>query len=292
MKMEMSKFADELYSQLEEQLENINNNIDSGISKLSESMHTVTTQLNQLRKFIKENGFINEQDEIKCFKSIYPKFYSWYIYLSEEFNITTNVPAGTEQMVREYYLQEIALIKRHFNQNQFSYQYYLHDETALDGDYFLRKNFVPFRKGFVSIPSDDEFTTNEGYPFARFKAYEMLQEFLIKRIRLLYQESVDPLMLQILNNEKRQWTGEKINLIEIAYGIYYTGQMNNGKADLKEIIAWLEFSLNIDLSQAYRMFLDIRRRKTISYTKFLEQMAESIRYHIDESFNYKRKNKK
>ena len=58
--MEMSKFADELYSQLEEQLENVNNNIDSGISKLSESMHTVTTQLNQLRKCIKENGFINE----------------------------------------------------------------------------------------------------------------------------------------------------------------------------------------------------------------------------------------
>ncbi|WP_259065083.1 RteC domain-containing protein [Mucilaginibacter sp. X4EP1] len=290
--MELSKFADELYRQLEDKLGKANNIIDSGISKLAESMHTVTTQLNQLRKFIKENGFVNDQEEIKCFKAIYPKFYSLYIYLSEEFNITTNVPIGTQQMIRDYYLQEIALIKRHFNQNQFSYQYYLNDETALDEDYFLRKNFVPFRRGFVIIPSDDEFTTNEGYSFARFKAYEMLQEFLIKRIRLLYKESVDPLMLQIINNEKRQWTGEKINLIEIAYGIFYTGQMNNGKADLKEIIAWLEFSLNVDLSQAYRMFLDIRRRKTTSYTKFLEQMAESIRHHIDESLIYKRKNKK
>ena len=290
--MELSKFADELYNQMEEQLGKVNNNIDSDISKLAESMHTVTTQLNSLKKFVKENGFLNDQEEIKCFKIIYPKFYSWYIYLSEEFNITTNVPIGTEQMIRDYYLQEIALIKRYFNQNQFSYQYYLHDETALDEDYFLRKNFVPFRHGLVSIPSDDEFSTNQGYPFARFKAYDMLQDFLIKRIRLLYHESIDPLMLQILNNEKRQWTGEKINLVEIAYGIYYTGQMNNGKADLKEIIGWLEFSLNVDLSQAYRMFLDIRRRKTTSYTKFLEQMAKSINHQIDESLNFKRKNKK
>jgi len=290
--MELSKFADELYNQLEQQLGRTNNNIDSNIAKLAESMHAVTTQLNLLRKFIKDNGFVNEQEEINCFKIIYPKFYSWYIYLSEEFNITTNVPIGTEQMIRDYYLQEIALIKRYFNQNQFSYQYYLHDETALDEDYFLRKNFVPFRHGLVSIPSDDEFSTNQGYPFARFKAYDMLQDFLIKRIRLLYHESIDPLMLQILNNEKRQWTGEKINLVEIAYGIYYTGQMNNGKADLKEIIGWLEFSLNVDLSQAYRMFLDIRRRKTTSYTKFLEQMAKSINHQIDESLNFKRKNKK
>jgi hypothetical protein len=290
--MELSKFADELYNQMEEQLKKVNNSIDSGISKLAESMHTVTTQLNSLKKFVKENGFLNDQEEIKCFKIIYPKFYSWYIYLSEEFNITTNVPIGTEQMIRDYYLQEIALIKRYFNQNQFSYQYYLHDETAMDEDYFLRKNFVPFRHGLVSIPSDDEFSTNQGYPFARFKAYDMLQDFLIKRIRLLYHESIDPLMLQILNNEKRQWTGEKINLVEIAYGIYYTGQMNNGKADLKEIIGWLELSLNVDLSQAYRMFLDIRRRKTTSYTKFLEQMAKSINHQIDESLNFKRKNKK
>lgn len=290
--MEVSKFADELYNQLEKQLEKINNHIDSGVSKLSESMQAVSTQLNLLRKFIKEKEFKNEQEEINCFKIIYPKFYSWYIYLTEEFNISTNVPIGTEQMIRDYYLQEIALIKRHFNQNQFSYQYYLHDETVLDEDYFLRKNFIPFQQGFVIFAAGEDFITNQGYSFARFKAYDRLQEFLIRRIRLTYHESIDPLMLQIVNMEKRQWTGEKINLIEVAYGIYYTGQMNNGKADLKDIIAWLESSLNIDLSQAYRMFLDIRRRKTTSYTKFLEQMSATIHRHIEESFNYKPKNKK
>ena len=192
-------------------------------------------------------------------------------------------------MIREYYLQEIALIKRYFNHNQFAYQYYLHGETALDKDYFLRKNFVPFRQGYGIAPADEEFTTNMGYSFARFLANEKLQEFLIKRIRLLYHESLDPLMLQFLNDGKRQWTGEKINLIELAYGIYYTGQMNNGKADIKDIIGWLESSLNVDLSQAYRMFLDIRRRKATSYTKFLEQMSLTIHEHIDESLNYKPK---
>lgn len=290
--MELSKFTDQLYIQLEEQLAKVSNNMESGISKFAESMHAVTTQLNLLKNYIKEKGFADEPEEIICFKIIFPKFYSWYIYLSEEFNIQANVPIGTDQMIRDYYLQEIALIKRYFNQNQFSYQYYLHDQTALDEDYFLRRNFVPFQQGFVTIPADDEFATNQGYAFARFKAYDMLQHFLIKRIRLLYQESFDPLVLQMINNEKRSWSGEKINLIEIAYGIFYTGQMNNGKADLKEIINWLEVSLNVDLSQAYRMFLDIRRRKTTSYTRFLEEMAGSINQHIDDSLNYKRKSKK
>jgi hypothetical protein len=40
------------------------------------------------------------------------------------------------------------------------------------------------------------------------------------------------------------------------------------------------------------MFLDIRRRKTVSYTKFLEQMGEAVRLHIEETYNYKPKKRK
>ena len=287
--MELVKYSDQLYHQLEESLEKVNGSIATDISKFSDALFAVTGKLNLLRKYITEKGFVNQSEEINCFKIIYPKFYCWYIYLTEEFSIINNVPVGTDQMIRDYYLQELALIKRYFNQNQFAYQYYLHDEIALDDDYFLRKNFVLFRQGYGLAPADGEYSTNQGYQFARFKAYDMLQEFIIKRIRLLYHEPENALLAELLKNEKRNWTGEKINLIEIAYGVYYTGQLNNGKADIKDVISWLETSLNVDLSQAYRMFIDIRRRKTTSYTKFLEKMADSIRLHIDESYDYKPK---
>lgn len=290
--MELVKYSDQLYRQLEENLEKVNSSMATDISKLSDAVFAITCKLNLLRKYITENGFVNQAEEINCFKTTYPQFYSWYIYTTEHFSISNNLPVGTDQMIRDYYLQELALIKRYFDQNQFAYQYYLHSETVLDEDYFLRKNFVIFRQGFGLAPADGEYSTNQGYQFARFKAYDMLQEFIIKRIRLLYQEPGNSLLAELLKNEKRNWTGEKINLIEIAYGIYYTGQLNNGKADLKDIIEWLETSLNVDLSQAYRMFVDISRRKTTSYTKFLDKMADSIRKHIEESYDYKPKKNK
>lgn len=102
----------------------------------------------------------------------------------------------------------------------------------------------------------------------------------------------EPLARPVLLRDSRRWTGEKINLIEIAYGIYFTGQMNDGKADIKDIIGWMETSLNIDLGQVYRMFIDISRRKTTSYTKFLESMSKAIHQHIEETYDYKPKNKK
>jgi len=88
---------------------------------------------------------------------------------------------------------------------------------------------------------------------------------------------------------KRSWSGDKIELVEIAYGIYYTQRLNNGKAEISDIIDWLEESLNTDLSQAYRMFVDIRRRKTISYTKFIDEMRHEINVHIEDSIKYRPK---
>ncbi|MNH36304.1 RteC protein [compost metagenome] len=94
-------------------------------------------------------------------------------------------------------------------------------------------------------------------------------------------------MQALLKGSKRQWTGDKIELIEIAYGIYYTRRMNNGKVEVRDIIEWLEDTLSVDLSDAYRMFADIQRRKASSYTKYLEEMISAIHEHIEEKNRFK-----
>lgn len=262
------------------------------VNRLSSSLNCVSISLDRLKVYVDEHGFESEAAEIEFFKIHKPRFYCWKIYLVEQYGIIANLPKGSSQMQRQYYLKELAILERTHNQHRQIWQYYSDRESYRDAEYFLRANYVPYLPGQDYHQAISGFTTNQDYLFARFRAAQMLQDFMVKKISRLEVSVAEDLAGKILSRRKRRWTGDKINLIEIAYGIYFTGQMNDGKADIKEIIAWLETSLHIDLSQAYRMFLDIRRRKTTSYSKYLESMCTAIAEHIEETYNYKPKKKR
>ncbi|MEO6850518.1 MAG: RteC domain-containing protein [Mucilaginibacter sp.] len=287
----MKDFVKQLYLELEEDLSTFSEIGTTPVNRLTGSLKCVAAALNNLKAFFEKQAFVSEADEIYFFKYQKPRFYCWNIYLVEEFSINNNLPIGSSGMQRQYYLNELDLIERTRNQYRTVYQYYLDHDTNRDKEYFLRSDFVSFLPGQDYNQPVDGFSTNQDYLFSKFRAGDMLQEFLILKIAESEKNVAEPLAQQLLLRNSRRWTGEKINLIEIAYGIYFTGQMNDGKADIKEIISWLETSLSISLSQAYRMFLDIRRRKTTRYAKFLESMSEAINQHIEESYNYKPKMK-
>lgn len=287
----MNEFVKKLYHELEEDLNLFRDIGTTPVSRLSGSLNCVTATLVKLKEYMDTHAFASDLEEIDFFKFQKPRFYCWQIYLVAEYDILNNLPKGSRQMQQSYYLNELAILERTHNHHRSIYQYYIDNETYRDEEYFLRSNFISFLPGQDSN-ANSGFSTNQDYLFAKFRANQMLQDLLIAKITKLENSSADDLAVKVLSRQKKRWTGDKINLIEIAYGIYFTGQMNNGKADIKEIILWLETSLNIDLSQAYRMFLDIRRRKTTSYTKFLEQMTAAIQLHIEESHNYNPKKKK
>jgi hypothetical protein len=287
----MKDFINKLYNEMEEDLSVFADAGTTPVNRLSSSLNCVSIALDNLKAFVDSHPFTTEAEEIEFFKTSKPRFYCWKIYLVEEFSIEANLQKGSSQMQRQYYLNELALLERTHNHFRQVYQYYIDHETNRDAEYFLRQNYIPYLPGQDYHQPPTGFSTNQDYLFARFRANRMLQDMIITRITRLENTAVEELAGKVLSRRKRRWTGDKINLIEIAYGIYFTGQMNDGKADIKEIIAWLETSLNIDLSQAYRMFLDIRRRKTTSYTKFLESMCAGIAQHIEETWNYKPKKK-
>jgi hypothetical protein len=81
-------------------------------------------------------------------------------------------------------------------------------------------------------------------------------------------------------------------LVEVIYGLYFTGQLNNGNADISLIIRFMERHMQIDLSRAYRDFLDIRSRKKTSPTRYIEQMGDSIQKRIDDDMTLKETAKK
>lgn len=280
-----------LYADMLEQLDRINGSLKESVQNLTDSLFCITSTMGKLKRMVGQSTFGSQQEEIHFFKYTKPKFYCWYIYVVELHNILSAVPVGTDQMVRNYFMDELGMVNRCFNIYSFAYQYYLKDETSKDDEFFLCRNKSPFPAGQELVSPDVDFSTNQDYIFAKFRAYEMLRDFIIRRLRLLYQNPDNVFIAELLASRNRWWSGDKVELIEIAYGIYYTQRINGGKAEIGDVVGWLEDSLHIDLSQAYRMFLDIRRRKTISYTKYLDEMREAIIKHIEESLKYRTDNK-
>jgi hypothetical protein len=75
-----------------------------------------------------------------------------------------------------------------------------------------------------------------------------------------------------------------VNLVELIYGIYYTGQINNGTATLAGIVQWFELNLEVKIGRPHRHFIDITRRKRLAITKFMDQMRTAILQKIDDSY--------
>lgn len=286
----MRKDTEKLYAQMLAQLEAINGSVKDHIQNLNESLNCTVSTLDKLRELVRSHQFSSDTQEIEFFKYQKPHIHCWHIYVIEMHHILIGVPIGTDQQIREYYMDELGIINRFFRRYAFHYQYYLADEIFKDEDFFLSRNKTAFPPG-QEEHAQGSFSTSLDFLFAKFRAFEMLRDAIIRRVRLLYQQADNAFMSELMVSKKRWWSGDKVELIEIAYGIYYTHRINGGKAEIGDIVQWLEESLHVDLGQAYRMFLDIRRRKTISYTKFLDEMREAIRKHIEESFSYRPRKK-
>jgi len=257
------------------------------LPRLQATLPHIREQLDKLRTTMLENGFTNEQEEIHFFKQIKPALYSHMIFETEHFNLLMNLPAGTVQTISRYYEDELKIIGRFFQANAFHYQYYKFRVDELDRQYFLRavKTTIPIPE---VLNLDPEFSTGLDYLFARFIALEQLQQEIIDRMKGLDGSLMQVEPKPVKPSPELKWTGDKVNLVEIIYGLYFTGQLNNGNADISVIIRFMEKYLQIDLSRAYRDFIDIRNRKTTSPTRYIEQMMESIHKRVDDDLTLKK----
>ncbi|WP_431293369.1 RteC domain-containing protein [Pedobacter sp. P26] len=274
-------YIDGLYAAMEDELADIHQFPEH----FSRSLGIVSSSMQLIHNHIISDGFACDSDEIEFFKVIKPRFYHWYIFLVERHNIMKGLAIGIEHMARDYYLQELSFIKRFFDQHAFVYHYFLEGETSRDCDFFLRSTFQAAldAPGFML----GNFSTNHDYTFAKIMAYERLQEFLIVRLRATYTAEVGTILGELRSAKKRTWTDEKIKLVELAYGIYFMGSVDFGKADISDIIAGLENCFNVHLGVVYRRFVEISRRKSESHTAYLDAMRTEIVRRIHEKDRYK-----
>ncbi|SHL96722.1 RteC domain-containing protein [Mucilaginibacter sp. OK098] len=248
------------------------------LEKMTASVKAVRETLQELRAYVVSHPFADAAEEIRFFKMEKPRVYALLIYAVAAFNLEQQRPVATREELRGYYLEELEAIRRFFKQYGFLYAYFRREMTELDHLYFIRGAEVQTLL-LPEVPEPDPgFSTGADYLFAKFIALERQQEWLIERAREL-----EPAAVAVARKARSlRWTGESINLVELGYGLYESGQFNDGKAGIGEIFSWLEENLQISIGIPARRFVEISRRKRLSRTKFLDQLRDAVNRKADE----------
>ena len=278
----IKKLSEELLKKLEQGISEINTKEASPQERIAKSMQLVRQSISRLRGFIVENGFSDPSDEIYFFKQIKPTFYSFQIYAHEHYQLESRFPYRDGLSQIDYLKDELAYVERYFSLYSLQYQYFKFGASDLDELYFLRSS-----KGeSLLVPQmpdlDPEFSTPCDYLFARFMAMEMVKDWILEKLDILTtRPGVAISSLSNIKTDDLKWTGDSVNLAELAYGLWLSKQLNNGTAGIAQIFRWLEEKLNVQIGMPSKRFASIRSRKRLSRTKFLDEMKEAVLHKID-----------
>lgn len=281
----IQELSSKLLKQLEQELEQIACQSKDPLEKLTSALKPIRQSLQKLKNHLNEHPFTSKEEEIKFFKYIKPDFYCWQIYYTELYTIETDMPRSDASKQAVYFEQELRYIERFFHQYQFHFQYYRLNATELDSLYFLRGVEVQS----VLLPNvpdvDPSFSTSSDYLFSKIKAFELLKEWIQERLMFLKSNPLVPYREGIDSGEMI-WTGDTINLAEVGIAIFNTAQLNNGTATLSEIFRWLEEKFHVAIGVPSKRYAEIRRRKRLSRTQYLDEMKESIIRKLDKEDEY------
>ena len=278
----MNTKTNKLLSDLNEQLNFIELEIDNQLTRCESSIEIILKVLINLKNLISKFKFNSETEEIQFFKEIKPQFTSKIIYYNTIFNIEMKKPNGGTRVLKKYYNNELIKLKAFFDNELEFYKYYRTGNIYLDYKYFLRGKFdIKLSVNSYYFESDKTFSTSHDYKVAKILANDLIQLYLENQLIMIENKDNNE-KSQRKPNTKMAWTGSKVALTELLYALHSEGVFNNGVADLKDIAEYFEHIFEIDLGQYRRTFLEIRVRKS-ERTKFITALNEALIKRMDNS---------
>jgi len=292
----MKAYIQTLYTELQEDLEAYMEMGILPINKLSGALHTLRGTLGKLKSHVLQHPFKDQQEEITFFKKEKPLFVAEQLYAVDLCIIQTAQPRYDTALIREYLESELRQINVYFRKYSFLYQYYQLDSTDMDVLLFVRGAYPKDVLVPDAADPDPAFSTACDHLWARFMAYERLREWLVSEIRAMDGGGagaqpgnpggdMPPPGPVSGGPGGMRWTGETINLVEIAYGIWLTGQLNNGQVSVTEIVEFLEGMFRVKIGKPHRRWQGIARRKRLGYTRFLDEMKAALEKRVEEEFS-------
>lgn len=272
----MKQYSDEIISKINAEVETYCVDGDLSSDKALYMINFIRPLFEELRAFTHQYVFHNENEEICFFKETKPTIMSKLIYFNDIYTLELRKPSGSKEVVKAYYQKRLGAITEFCNANLDFYQYYRSKATHLDKYYFLRghENYKLCHNCGM-FDKDPMFSTCCDHKVAKMLAYDMLEIHLQQRLQEVERQEVIEISRASLPDNPFRWTSTKIAAIELGYAIYAAGVLNNGNADIKEIMTYIEASFKIDLGDYYRTYLTMRERKK-DKTSFLTSLINKL----------------
>lgn len=80
--------------------------------------------------------------------------------------------------------------------------------------------------------------------------------------------------MEAVREKEHRWTDTKIAAIQLVYGIYATGSVDEGNAEIGELAALFEKFFHVELGNVYHAFGRLRGQQ--NPTAFLDEMKEKL----------------
>lgn len=278
----MNEYYLNFFSEFEKEYQNIKTTNSDSIVIAHKVTGLIETRSKELFKWLKKHKFSSPEEEIYFFKDLKPIFISKLIYYKTVLSIETNLPTSKKNKIK-FYEDALNLIQENTNKNRKFYEYYRARASHKDNIYFLRNCDANILKRDCSLINYDvKLCTTHDYNMAVMIANDILTNYLENKIEQLENNSsiVHPSIQQTVN-----WTGTKIDLVELIYALHHSKKINNGSNDIKELALFFGKIFNQDIEEnIYRFYIDIKNRKT-GRSKFINQLSEVLEKQILEEEN-------
>jgi len=259
------------FNEFEREYEVLKNTSDDVLTVSLEIIHYIEKKLKEMFNWLKKHVFKTLQEEIYFFKELKPRMVSKLLYCKELVNVESSLPPSKKNK-RKHYEEWLAKIHQYGLNNREFYQYYRSRTTVKDEDFFVRRSYKNiFRDDCCLINYDSKLCTSHDYNVAIIIANDMLTGYLENKLDELNgtRTAYSPM------NNKITWTGTKIEMAEMIYGLHYKQMLNNGNIDIKEIARGFSIAFNIDFDEKalYRCLQDIKKREPLNAI-FLQDLSD------------------
>ena len=273
----MNEYCLNFFSEFEKEYQNIKTTNSDSIVIAHKVTELIERRSKELFKWLKKHKFSSPEEEIYFFKDLKPIFISKLIYYKTVLSIETNLPTSKKNKIK-FYEEALNLIQENTNKNRKFYEYYRARASHKDNIYFLRNCDANILKRDCSLINYDvKLCTTHDYNMAVMIANDILTTYLENKIEQLENNcsTVHPSVQQTVN-----WTGTKIDLVELIYALHHSKKINNGSTDIKELALFFGKIFNQDIEEnIYRFYIDIKNRKT-GRSKFINQLSEVLEKQI------------
>lgn len=276
--MSIINYSKERYGELQRELSMLNLELENPLIQIDSACKLVDDAMSELKNYLIQYKFQSEEEEIEFYKKYMTEFLKDAVFYTEVFNLESIKKVGTQKSMRQYYEQELRSIQNFLDSHQTLYNYLLLENTDKDKTYFLRSSEAPvYKPSLFRHTLDTRFCPVFTLYFGRIKGVLEISKHIYGQIRKLNGINQYGHMAK---KPQLNWTGKKVDLVELVYALKASGVINHGRAEIREISRVFESLFGLNFQDIYRTYTEISIRKK-SRTAFLDFLTERMTEYIE-----------